>query len=85
VKRSAWAVALNLTVVGATDNGNLRLYPADVVPPTVSAINFIPNHARANNAVVPLGSEGRMAVQCDMPPDSVGTTHFPFDVYGYFK
>jgi hypothetical protein len=37
---------------------------------------------RANNAVVPLGSGGELAVQCDMPS---GSTHFVFDAFGYFK
>ena len=30
-----------------------------------------------------LGTGGQISVQCDMP--STGTTHFLFDVYGYFK
>jgi hypothetical protein len=48
----------------------------------VSTINFTPNQVRTNNAMVPLGSSGRISVQCTMP---AGSTHFVLDVTGYFK
>jgi uncharacterized repeat protein (TIGR01451 family) len=85
VPTSAAAVALNVTVVGETDFGDLRLYPAGGAVPSSSTINFAVSKVRANNAIIPLGSGGQITVQCDMPPGSAGQTHFLFDVYGYFQ
>jgi hypothetical protein len=48
-------------------------------------VNFAAGRSRANNAIVPLGSGGRIEVRCDMPAGSTGSTHFVFDVAGYFK
>jgi chitinase len=85
IPTDAIAIAINVTVVGETEAGNLRLYPAGAPAPVASTINFAVSHVRANNAIIPLGVDGRIAVQCDMPPGSTGTTHFLFDVSGYFK
>ena len=85
VPATARAVAINVTVTGATDGGNLRLYPADSVLPTASTLNFVAGRARANNALVRLGAGGAIAVRCDMAPGSTGQTHFLFDVTGYFE
>jgi hypothetical protein len=84
VPPDARAVALNVTAVNPTDHGFLRLYPAGTPAPFVSAVNFVPGRTRANNAVVALGADGQLAVQCDMPAGSTGTTHLVLDVYGYF-
>ena len=74
------------TVVGETDFGDLRIFPAGITPiPLASTLNFAVNHVRANNAIVPLGTAGEIAVQCDMPTGSTGTTNFLFDVFGFFK
>jgi hypothetical protein len=85
VPSTARAVALNVTVVGETDLGDLRLYPDGNTLPLASVINFTAGNVRANNAVIPLGQYGRIAVQCDMPPGSTGQTDFVFDVTGYFE
>jgi chitinase len=84
IPMDAVAIAINVTVVGETDQGDLRLYSAGGPTPNTSTINFAVNQVRANNAIVPLGVGGQIGVQCDMPPGS-GTTHFLFDVAGYFK
>ncbi len=81
---SATAVAINMAIWFPTDGGDLRLYPAGGAAPLASAINFRPGIVRANNAVVPLGAGGQIAVQCDMA-SSTGSTDFFFDVYGYFQ
>jgi len=85
IPADARAISVVITTVLQTDFGDLRLYPADAVPPTASTINFAVSHTRANNAIIPLGTAGQVSVQCDMPPGSTGTTHFLMDVYGYFK
>jgi hypothetical protein len=82
---SARAVALNVTAVNPTDRGNLRLLPAGDPVTMASALNFTAGRTRANNAIVARGLDGQVAVQCDMPAGSTGTTHLVLDVYGYFK
>jgi hypothetical protein len=81
----AKSIAINVTVLGETDVGDLRIYPAGQPTPSSSVINFAVGKVRANNATIPLGAGGQIAVQCDMPPASTGHTHFLFDVSGYFR
>jgi hypothetical protein len=85
IPEDARALALNITAVDPTDGGNLRLYPAGAAPPLASTMNFAPGRTRANNALVTVGTGGQVAVQCDMPPGSTGSTHLVLDVFGYFK
>ena len=85
IPSTATAIALIVTVVGETDFGDLRLYPAGSPAPISSAINFAVQKVRASNAIIALGSGGQIAVQCDMTPGSTGQTHFLFDVTGYFQ
>jgi uncharacterized repeat protein (TIGR01451 family) len=84
VPSDATAVAIVFAVVNESDFGHLTLYPAGVAPPLASSINFVINQTRTNNAVMPLGTNGQIDVQCTMSSGS-GTTHFVLDVYGYFK
>jgi hypothetical protein len=81
----AVAVAVNMTVVGPTDVGNLRAYGAGGLLPRTSVINFVPGRTRANNAIIPVGIFASVTVQCDMPAASVGSTHFVLDAYGYYR
>jgi hypothetical protein len=74
-----------VTVVGETDDGDRGLYRAGGAVPGSSTINFTTGKVRANNAIVPLGTAGEIAAQCDMLPGSTGQTGFLFDVTGYFE
>jgi len=85
VPSDATAVAIVFAVVNESDLGRLNLYPTGDAPPLASSINFVINQTRTNNAVMALGTNGQIDVQCTMPPGSTGTTHFVLDVYGYFK
>jgi hypothetical protein len=85
VPSDARAVAISLTVVQETEPGNLRLFPAGGALPNASTINFQAGKARANNAIVGLGTAGEISVRCDMSTGSTGSTHFLFDVTGYFR
>ncbi|HEX6737436.1 MAG TPA: hypothetical protein VF310_04085 [Vicinamibacteria bacterium] len=85
VPASARAVALNVTAVGPTRAGNLRLFPAGAVAPNASTLNFAVGRTRANNALVRLGAGGSVAVSCDMPGGAGGQTHLVLDVAGYFQ
>lgn len=57
VPRSASAVVLNLTGLGAAGSGYLSAFPCGAVP-NVSNLNLGPFETRANQAIVPLSSRG---------------------------
>jgi hypothetical protein len=79
IPATARAVSFNVTVTQAVAQGHVLLYPAGVSPPLVSAINFRAGQTRANNAIVPLGTGGALAVMSAAP------THLILDVNGYFQ
>ncbi|MFN2384918.1 MAG: hypothetical protein ABR576_01290 [Thermoanaerobaculia bacterium] len=80
---TALAIAVNLTVVEPTVPGHLTLYSADLFfPPLVSTINYRAGQTRANNAIVPLGGNGEVAVAAGQ---AVGSVHVVVDVFGYFE
>ncbi len=81
VPASAKAVSLNVTVTGATAQGNVRLFASGAPAPLVSNLNYVAGLTRANNAVAPLSAAGQIAVRC--APG--GTTHVIVDVNGYFE
>ncbi len=88
VPTTAKAAAINITVVQATDNGDLRLFPYQSPVPLASMINFSTiDFALANGAIVPLANIGGLdiSVQTDMPPSSSGNVHLVVDVTGYFQ
>ncbi|WP_298459670.1 S8 family serine peptidase [uncultured Cellulomonas sp.] len=85
VPPDATAVVLNVTAVGPTARGNLRVYPdADgdgrTPPPDASAINYVPGRDIPNLVVVALPPDGRINVYSDQPGGSV---HLVADVVGY--
>lgn len=80
IPATARALSVNVTVVGPTATGDLRLYPGATPLPSTSVINFKAGDVRANNATVSTG-EGDLAVHLD----SAGTVHFVLDVNGYFE
>ena len=82
IPATATAVSFNITVTGPTAFGHLSLYPGGTSTPLVSAINFRAGQTRANNAIVPLGAGGTLAVSNGQP---TGTTEFIIDVNGYFE
>jgi hypothetical protein len=81
VPGTAKAVSLNVTVTGPTAQGNLRVFASGAPAPTVSTLNYVAGLTRANNAVAPLSSSGRIAVRCA----PTGTAHVIVDVNGYFQ
>ena len=80
---TARGVAYNVTVVRATDVGNVRLWPAGEAIPQASAINFKADHTRANNGVIKLGRSGEIGVLADLF-GGTGSLHVVIDVTGYF-
>jgi hypothetical protein len=77
IPTDAAAVSLNLTVVQPTDGpGHLTIYPRGVPLPVASTINYRAGQIRANNAIVPLGSDGDISVRCTQ---GSGTTDMVID------
>ncbi|MGH9366308.1 MAG: hypothetical protein ACRD3M_01380 [Thermoanaerobaculia bacterium] len=75
-------MALNVTVTGNTNSGDLRLFASGLALPTTSTINWSTGQTRANNTIVFFGTGGSIGVRCDMPS---GSTHVVIDVAGYFQ
>ena len=72
---------MNLTVTEATQLGNVRMHPPSLLGNT-SSLNYTAGTTRANNAIVALDSDGKMAVFCGQ---AAGTANFILDVTGYFE
>ncbi len=83
IPATAKALSINITVTGATAQGNVRLFPAGQAVPTVSAINYAAGQTRANNAIIKLNVSGALAAFIGQ---AAGTTiHLIIDVNGYFE
>jgi len=83
VPSTARAVALNVVAVQPSDGpGFFTLYPGGSSLPLASTINYSAGQIRANNAIIPLGVGGDIAVRCYQ---GLGTAHLIIDVSGYFQ
>jgi IPT/TIG domain len=82
IPATARAVSANVTITQPTAGGDLRLSAAGGTLPLTSSINYRAGQTRANDAVIPLGASGGLAVHCDQPS---GTVQFIIDVNGYFQ
>lgn len=78
---TAIAISLNVTVTSPTGSGDLRIYAGGGAAPLASVINYSAGQTRANNAIVSLGPDGSLGVQCDQ---ASGTVQMILDVNGYF-
>jgi uncharacterized repeat protein (TIGR03803 family) len=84
IPATAKAISVNLAVTGPVGPGHLTLYPGDAVQaPSTSTINFSANQTRANNAVLPLASDGSGTI--NVLAGTGGTVAFILDVNGYFE
>lgn len=84
VPAGAAAIAANLTVVGATGEGEIRSYPNGQAPTNTSVVSFGAAQARASMAVLPLSEDvlGQLWIAADV--GSGGSVHVVVDVSGYF-
>ena len=85
IPETAVAVAVNVTVIGATGSGNIKVYPGDVAPPAASTMNFQAGVTRANNAMLPLSDDGSGTLGLLASIAGSGTVHVVVDVVGYFQ
>jgi concanavalin A-like lectin/glucanase superfamily protein len=74
------AVAVAITVTGETSGGVLTAYPAQTPQPTTSTVNYSTGITTTNDAVVPVGPDGDIAVF----NAAGGTAQLLVDVTGYF-
>ena len=74
------AVVLNVTLIAPTWGGYLTLYPAGVLRPTSSNLNFARGQTVATSAVVPVGSAGQVAIY----DGSADPAQAVVDVAGYY-
>lgn len=85
VPAGADAVTLNVTVVGPTTGGDLRLFPSNVGQPTVSVLNYNANEpALANGAILPLAQVAGDDISMVIGMGTPGSLHVLMDVTGYF-
>jgi len=82
IPEMATSVAINVTVTEPTAEGHISVYPHGEPLPITSTINYRAGQTRANNAVIPLGTGGALAVFLGQ---STGTAHFIIDVNGFFR
>jgi hypothetical protein len=84
IPSTAVAVSVTVTAVGAAAPGYLTLFPGDHdVAPLASSVNFATGLTRANNAIVPLATDGSSTIE--VKNASAGAVHFVLDVNGYFQ
>lgn len=83
VPPEARALAVNVTAIAPTATGNIVLFPGNYPHPGTSTVNFRAGITTANNAVLPLSSDGlqSLAILAMIPGGSV---HATIDVVGYF-
>src|SRR6185295_7298508 len=75
---TARAVSGNVTAVGPTAAGGVRLYPPGQTLPAGGTVDFAAKQTRANNTILLLNADRQVAVRDDQPAG--GTTHFLLDV-----
>ena len=89
ISDDASAVALSLTAVNATHNGDITAYPANpaATVPNVSNLNYSPDAATANTAIVPLSDivgDGSKAGQIVLHNSGDGPVDLIADAVGYY-
>jgi hypothetical protein len=75
------AVVVNLTAVAATKPGYLTGWASGTPRPRTSIINFAAAQAIANEVVLPVGADGKIALYNGSP----GTVHVVADLAGYYR
>ena len=80
---TARSVVVNVTATEPVDFGHMTLFPDGSTAPLASTINFRPGRTRANNAIIPVSSNGDIRVAVGISPGS--TVQLVLDVFGYFE
>jgi len=80
VPESARAVVLNLTATQSTTGGYIAAYPHGHKRPGISSLNFTAGQTVANQAIVPIGWDGKIDLY-----NLRGDTQVIADVVGYYS
>lgn len=83
VPATAKALSLNVTVIGGTASGNVRLYPGRSPLTKTSTLNFAAGVTQANNSIMALAADGSGTLNVFL--GSSATAHLIVDVNGYFQ
>ena len=75
------AVAVNVTVTGATANGVAVVYADGAARPVASNLNFLAGITVPNLVIAPVGADGKIVIY----NGSSGTVQLVADVSGYFR
>ena len=75
------AVAVNVTVTGATASGVATVFADGDARPVASNLNFVAGVTVPNLVIAPVGSDGKIVIY----NGSAGTVQFVADVAGYFR
>ncbi|MBB2923604.1 hypothetical protein [Cellulomonas cellasea] len=74
------AVLLNVTGTAPTAATSVRVWAAGTPIPGTSSLNLAPGQTRPNQVVVPVGADGRIALN-----NGQGSTHLLVDVQGFYS
>jgi hypothetical protein len=86
IPSTAKAAVMNVTVVGPTGSGHLRIWPYGVAMPNAATLTFAANEqAIANGAIVPLTTDPEYNVNVFLGAGASATAHLVIDVTGYFE
>lgn len=80
VPDNATAAVLNLTATGPDSDSYLTAYASGTARPGTSNVNFTAGQTVANQVVVPIGADGKVAIY-----NHVGSTHVVADLAGYYS
>ena len=80
IPSTATAVAVDVTLVSESSNGNLTAYADGAERPITSSTNYGPSTTVTGYQIVPVGQDGKI----DLYNSSTGTTHILVDLTGYF-
>jgi hypothetical protein len=84
IPATASAVAANVTVVNPSAAGYLAFYPGNYPLPATSTLNFRAGLTRANNAILPLATDGSGTLAVHLGAPAPARVDFLLDVAGYF-
>jgi hypothetical protein len=84
VPANARAVAVNVTVPGPAVSGSVNIYPGNYPMMGTSTINFSAGKTIANNAILPLATDGAGTVAALASFSGGGTVDLVIDVAGYY-
>jgi len=85
IPAGARALAVNVTAVSGSSPGNLVFFPGNYPAPPTNTVSFMTGAVRANNAILPLSTDGAATLAVLPMMQSTGSiVHVLIDVVGYF-